>query len=178
MLNGVWLFAMPWTVACQAPLSMEFSRQDTRVGCHFLFQPVLRWPVKIGWNRIRISLGILYWCPIEEKNSDLQTRQKAYKEIVKERDKRQTDWHILTPSWYPSEADATACKVLTEQNCILFLCQLLEDTGWGVIYNRQVNTKACAPKITTVQDTGTLRAKNSKVTRNFFSSRCFFYKTF
>ena len=23
-----WLFAIPWTVACQAPLSMEFSRQE------------------------------------------------------------------------------------------------------------------------------------------------------
>ena len=27
-LSCVWLFAIPWTVACQAPLSMEFSRQE------------------------------------------------------------------------------------------------------------------------------------------------------
>ena len=27
-LNRVQLFAIPWTVACQAPLSMEFSRQE------------------------------------------------------------------------------------------------------------------------------------------------------
>ena len=27
-LSRVWLFATPWTVACQAPLSMEFSRQE------------------------------------------------------------------------------------------------------------------------------------------------------
>ena len=27
-LSHVWLFATPWTVACQAPLSMEFSRQE------------------------------------------------------------------------------------------------------------------------------------------------------
>ena len=27
-LSHVQLFAIPWTVACQAPLSMEFSRQD------------------------------------------------------------------------------------------------------------------------------------------------------
>ena len=27
VLRGVWLYAAPWTVACQAPLSMEFSRQ-------------------------------------------------------------------------------------------------------------------------------------------------------
>ena len=27
-LRCVWLFAIPWTVACQASLSMEFSRQE------------------------------------------------------------------------------------------------------------------------------------------------------
>ena len=28
LLNHVWLFLTPWTVACQAPLSMGFSRQE------------------------------------------------------------------------------------------------------------------------------------------------------
>ena len=28
MLSGVWLFATPWTVACQVSLSMEFPRQE------------------------------------------------------------------------------------------------------------------------------------------------------
>ena len=28
MLSHVWLFATPWTVASQAPLSMQFSRQE------------------------------------------------------------------------------------------------------------------------------------------------------
>ena len=28
----------PWTAARQAPLSMGFSRQNTRMGCHFLLQ--------------------------------------------------------------------------------------------------------------------------------------------
>ena len=32
--------AIPWTVACQAPLSMEFSRKNTGVGCHFLLQRI------------------------------------------------------------------------------------------------------------------------------------------
>ena len=27
-LSRVWLFATPWTVACQAPLSMESYRQE------------------------------------------------------------------------------------------------------------------------------------------------------
>ena len=29
------LFAMPWTVACQTPLSMEFSRQEYGSGLSF-----------------------------------------------------------------------------------------------------------------------------------------------
>ena len=28
VLSRVWLFAAPWTVACQAPLSVEFCRQE------------------------------------------------------------------------------------------------------------------------------------------------------
>ena len=40
-LSGVWLFVTPWTAARQAPPSMEFSRQDTGVGCHFLLQGII-----------------------------------------------------------------------------------------------------------------------------------------
>ena len=36
----VQLFVTLWTVAHQAPLSMGFSRQDTGVGCHALFQGI------------------------------------------------------------------------------------------------------------------------------------------
>ena len=32
MLSCVWLFATPWTIAHQAPLSMEFSRQENWSG--------------------------------------------------------------------------------------------------------------------------------------------------
>ena len=36
LLSHVQLFGTPWTVSCQAPLSMEFSRQEYwSVGCHF-----------------------------------------------------------------------------------------------------------------------------------------------
>ena len=34
-LSHVWLFATPWTVACQAPLSMEFSGQEYWSGLPF-----------------------------------------------------------------------------------------------------------------------------------------------
>ena len=36
----VQLFAILWTVACQARLFMGFSRQDTGVGCHDLLQGI------------------------------------------------------------------------------------------------------------------------------------------
>ena len=39
-LSRVWLFAIPWTVACQALLSMEFSGKSIEVGCHFLLQRI------------------------------------------------------------------------------------------------------------------------------------------
>ena len=33
-------FATPWTLVCQAPLSMEFLRQEYWSGCHFLLQGI------------------------------------------------------------------------------------------------------------------------------------------
>ena len=39
-LSRVRLFATPWTVASQVPLSMGFSRQYTGVDCHFLLQGI------------------------------------------------------------------------------------------------------------------------------------------
>ena len=38
LISCVRLFATPWTVAHQTPLSMGFSRQNTGVGCHALLQ--------------------------------------------------------------------------------------------------------------------------------------------
>ena len=38
--SRVWLFATLWTVACQAPLSMEFSRQEYWLGSHALLQGI------------------------------------------------------------------------------------------------------------------------------------------
>ena len=41
LLSRVQLFAIPWTVAYQVPLSMGFPRQNIGVDCHFLFQGIL-----------------------------------------------------------------------------------------------------------------------------------------
>ena len=38
--SHVLLLTTPWTVARQAPLSMEFSNKNTGVGCHFLLQGI------------------------------------------------------------------------------------------------------------------------------------------
>ena len=38
MISCVQLFATPWTVAHQAPLSWDFSGKNTGMGCHFLLQ--------------------------------------------------------------------------------------------------------------------------------------------
>ena len=46
--------ATPWTVARQAPLSMGFLRQNTRVGCCFLLQGIFQTQ---GWN----SYLLLCW---------------------------------------------------------------------------------------------------------------------
>ena len=40
MLSCVWLFVALCTIASQAPLSMEFFRQDTGVAFHFLLQVI------------------------------------------------------------------------------------------------------------------------------------------
>ena len=41
LLIRLQLFLTPWTVACQAPLSMEFPRQEYRnTGCYFLLQGI------------------------------------------------------------------------------------------------------------------------------------------
>ena len=51
-LSRVRLSATPWTVTLQAPLSMEFSRQDTGVGGHALLQGIF--PTQ------RLKLGLLH----------------------------------------------------------------------------------------------------------------------
>ena len=38
--SRVWLFAAEWTVACQAPLPMDFPGKNTGVGCHAFLQGI------------------------------------------------------------------------------------------------------------------------------------------
>ena len=52
-LSHVRLFETPWTVACQAPLSMEFPGKSTGVGCHFLLQGIF----PREWTRVSRIAG-------------------------------------------------------------------------------------------------------------------------
>ena len=49
-LIRVWLFATPWTVAFQAPLSMGFSRRYTGVDCHLVSSGEERMAEREGWR--------------------------------------------------------------------------------------------------------------------------------
>ena len=55
-LSCVWLFETPWTVACQAPVSMKFSRQEYWSGLPFPIQGIF--PTQ-GSNPHLLSL--LHW---------------------------------------------------------------------------------------------------------------------
>ena len=54
--HRVWLFVTPWTTACQAPLSMGFSREEYWSGCHFLLQGIF--PAQESNLRL---LCLLHW---------------------------------------------------------------------------------------------------------------------
>ena len=61
------LFAIPWTIACQAPLSMGFPSKNNGVGCHFLLQGTF--PTQ-GWNLCPLQWQILYHWATQEAMTD------------------------------------------------------------------------------------------------------------
>ena len=52
------LFVTPWTVACQASLSMGFPGKNTQEGCHCLLQGIF--PI-LGWNLSFFASCIDWW---------------------------------------------------------------------------------------------------------------------
>ena len=61
VLSYVQLFATPWTVTSQAPLSWNFPGEHTGAGCHFPLQdPFLTWglnPRLLHWQANSLPLG-------------------------------------------------------------------------------------------------------------------------
>ena len=94
MLGHVQLFATPWTTTHQAPLSMEFFRQEYWSGCHFLLQGIfplqelnphlqglLHWQVGffyhgVTWEAHPLKVGTFYlkWETIFSKNCEFHLR--------------------------------------------------------------------------------------------------------
>ena len=56
LLSWIQLFVTPWMVAVQAPLFLEFSRQEYGVGCHFLF-----WGIFLTQGSNPCLLHLLHW---------------------------------------------------------------------------------------------------------------------
>ena len=83
----VQLFATPWTVARQAPLSMEFSRQEYWSGLPFLLQGIFPTqglnPTLLHWQVDSLPLSHLGSTPFDgyfTENSDLamETMEKPF----------------------------------------------------------------------------------------------------
>ena len=58
-VSHIQLFVTLWTVACQAPLSVVFSRQRTGVGCHVLLQGNLPKPgIEPGFPTLKADFSL------------------------------------------------------------------------------------------------------------------------
>ena len=60
LLSHVWLFVTPWTVACQALLSMNFPGKNTGVGSHSLLQGIFR-TQGLNWGVLHCRQILTIW---------------------------------------------------------------------------------------------------------------------
>ena len=78
--SHIHLFSTPWTVACQDPLSMGFSRQEYWSGYHFLLQGREVWfRYSLAWEPVDVSMVV--WlspdlCILETMRTFVGHRQK------------------------------------------------------------------------------------------------------
>ena len=62
MVNHIWLFVTPWTIACQAPLSMGFSRKEYCSGLPFLSPGDLPNPwMEPGSPALQVDSFFFFW---------------------------------------------------------------------------------------------------------------------
>ena len=80
VLSHVYLFAIPWTVARQAPLSMEFSRQEYRNGFPFSNPVVLPDPEIEPTSPMSPGFagGFIYHCATWEAQSVVTAPEKNH----------------------------------------------------------------------------------------------------
>ena len=78
--SHVWLCATPWTVALQAPLSMQFSRQKYWSGCHALLQGIF--PTQGPNPGLLHCRQILYhWATRDALFSPITSQQRAGEKV-------------------------------------------------------------------------------------------------
>ena len=81
VLSRVWLFVTPWTVTCQAPLSMRFPKQEYWNGCHFLLQGIPVFCIIlvgcVWWGVCVCVCGLIFFL----KNKRLRSKWMKYKRL-------------------------------------------------------------------------------------------------
>ena len=104
-LSHVWFFVNQWTVAHQAPLSMEFSSKNTGMSCHFLFQEIF--PTQGSNPHLLHCRQILYhWLTAAAKSLQscltLCTLQSASSSVPGISQARILEWVAISSSRGPS----------------------------------------------------------------------------
>ena len=123
-----WLFVAPWTVAHQAPLSMEFSRQEYWSGLHSLLQGpfptqgsnlhllhLLHWQIdSLPLAFLGIDPGNPFWVYIQRKESKYLKRY-LYSHI-----------HCTIIHYNQGTETMSTDRWIEQENVVLYVC----------IYNR------------------------------------------
>ena len=137
-----WLFVTPWTVACQAPLSMGFSRQESGVGCPALLQEIfstqgsnprllhlLYWQTLNRLGNRTLSLLLLFSCQVVSFLTCLQI-------ILRIRVEMWSSWKLT---------DGRICLEPSKQlSTFLFLCMTSFSNLAGILQKQGIWWYVCA----------------------------------
>ena len=87
VLSRVQLFATPWSVACQAPLSMDYSRQEYWSGLSFPPPGDLPYPRLLHWQADSLLLETpgkpqYYYVEHQRQRENLQNIQGIHKDYI------------------------------------------------------------------------------------------------
>ena len=123
-----WLFAIPWTVACEAPLSMGFPSKNTGVGCHFLLQGIfptqglnshllclLHWQVDywpltlLGSPNTNIDISKEIYC---EGLAHVNMEAEKFHNLLLASGALESQWCSSSVSWKAWEAGESVVQIL------------------------------------------------------------------
>ena len=100
MLSHVWLFATPWTVACQAPLSIGYPRQEYWNGLPFLSPGNLPYP---AIKTVTPTLAGEFWTTslVAQTVKRLPTMQETWVQSLGQEDSLEKEMatHSSTLAW-------------------------------------------------------------------------------